>query len=291
VEPGEEIGINTALIGAIYTYPIESLPQQVTMGWNLFNERISQIPAVTTDEAGGLPATVAPDDPLLVWQNYLTHPSQPAFMEVQPPPGPWHVAIPVVSVLSVGILAVVWIKRLLRASASQARRWQPMVASIVLIAIAVLTVRWPIWTVTMPGTTSRQVAACDAAAVTHSLLHNVYRAFDYRDESTIYDVLDRSVSGELLTRIYLDTRRSLTLASQGGARVKVTDLELIDCQAKSAEDQVGFLADCTWTVTGSVGHWGHIHQRINQYRAEFAVRPLDGQWKMTEMQLLSEERL
>jgi hypothetical protein len=291
VEPGEDIGIHTALIGAIYIYPIESLPQQVTMGWNLFNERISQIPAVATDEAGGLPTTVEPDDPTLVWQNYLTHPSQPAFMEVQPPPGPRRVAIPVVCVLSFGILAMGWIRRLLRASAGQTRRWQPVVVSIVLIAIAVLTARWPIWTVTMPGTTSRQVAASDAAAVTHSLLHNVYRAFDYRDESTIYDVLDRSVSGELLTKIYLDTQRSLTLASQGGARVKVTDLELIDCQAQPAEDQVGFLADCTWTVTGSVGHWGHIHQRINQYRAEFVVRPLDGQWKMTDMQLLSEERL
>jgi hypothetical protein len=291
VEPGENIGIHTALIGAIYIYPIESLPQQVTMGWDLFNERISQVPAVTSDEAGGLPTTVEPEDPTLVWQNFLTNPSQPAFKEVQAPPRPWCVTIPVVCVLSLGILAGVWIRRLLHVSANQTQRWQPVVPSIVLIAIAVLAGRWPIWTVTMPGTTPHQVAASDATAVTHSLLHNVYRAFDYRDESTVYDVLDRSVSGELLTQIYLDTQRSLTLASQGGARVKVTDLELIDCQAKPAEDQVGFIADCTWTVTGSVGHWGHIHQRINQYRAEFVVEPLDGQWKMTGMQLLSEERL
>ena len=291
VEPGEDIPIHTALIGAIYNYPTESLPQEVRMGWDLFNDRISRVPAVTSDEAGGLPTTVEPDDPTLVWKSFLTNPSQPAFMEVQAPSEPWRVGIPVGSVLCLGILAVVWIKLGFGASTGRARRWQPVVASIVLVAMAVLTGGWPIWTVTMPGTTSRQVAANDAAAVTHSLLHNVYRAFDYRDESTIYDVLDRSVSGDLLTRVYLDTQRSLTLASQGGARVKVTELDLIDCQVTSAEDQVGFIADCTWTVTGSVGHWGHIHQRINQYRSEFVVRPLDGEWKMTDMQLLSEKRL
>jgi len=291
VEPGEDIPINTALIGAIYIYPTESLPQNVTMGWDLFNERISQVPAVTSDEAGGLPTTVEPDDPTLVWKNFLTNPSQPAFMEVQAPPKPRRVAIPVISVACLGIVAVVWIRRFLKASTSLTRLGQPLAVSMVLIAVAILTIRWPTWTVTMPGGRSRQLAASDAAAVTHSLLHNVYRAFDYRDESTVYDVLDRSVSGELLTRTYLDTQQSLTLASQGGARVKVTDVELIDCQARSADDQVGFTADCTWTVTGSVGHWGHIHQRTNRYRAELAIRPLDGQWKMTDMQLLSEERL
>ena len=30
---------------------------------------------------------------------------------------------------------------------------------------------------------------------------------------------------------------------------------------------------------------------LREVRAELAVRPLDGQWKMTDMQLLNEERL
>ena len=290
VEPGEDIPINTALIGVIYNYPTESLPQEVTMGWDLFNERISQVPAVTSDQAGGLPTTVELDDPTLVWKNFLTNPSQPAFMEVPAPPKPRRFPIPAISVACLGILAVVWVRRF-RKGLTNLTRWQALVASIVLITIAILDCRWPIWTGTISGSRSRQLAASDAAAVTHSLLHNVYRAFDYRDENTVYDVLDRSVSGELLTKIYLDTQKSLTLASQGGARVKVTEVELIDCQARSSEDQVGFTADCTWNVTGSVGHWGHIHQRTNRYRAEFAIRPRDGQWKMADMQLSSEERL
>ena len=44
-------------------------------------------------------------------------------------------------------------------------------------------------------------------------------------------------------------------------------------------------------VVGSVGHWGHIHQRRNRYTAEFTVRPVDGAWKIMGLELLDEERL
>jgi hypothetical protein len=291
VEPGEDIPVHTALIGAIYIYPTESLPQEVTMGWDLFNERISQVPAVASDEAGGLPTTIDRGDATLVWRNFLTDPSRPAFTEVKSPPKPRPAAIPIVSVACLGILVVLWGRRFLKNSANLTPLRHLLLASTILVIAALLTVRRPTWTVTMPGSSPRQLAASETSAVTQGLLHNVYRAFDYRDENTIYDVLDRSVSGELLTKIYLDMQKSLTLASQGGARVKVTEVDLIDCQATAAEDDAGFTAECTWTVTGSVGHWGHIHQRKNRYRAEVAIRPLDGQWKMTDMLLTSEERL
>jgi hypothetical protein len=122
------------------------------------------------------------------------------------------------------------------------------------------------------------------------LLHNVYRAFDYRAEEQIYDVLARSAEGELLERLYLETRRGLELANQGGARAKVKQIELIDLETEAGEAG-GFLARATWKVAGSVGHWGHIHQRVNQYRAELSVAPLDGLWKLVDIEILEEERL
>jgi len=125
--------------------------------------------------------------------------------------------------------------------------------------------------------------------VVAGLLHNIYRAFDFREEEQIYDVLARSVDGELLTQIYLETRRGLELANQGGARAKVKEIELTDFAAEPAEAG-GFTALATWTVNGSVGHWGHIHQRRNKYR-ELTVRPLQGTWKLTDIDILAEERL
>ncbi len=50
-------------------------------------------------------------------------------------------------------------------------------------------------------------------------------------------------------------------------------------------------ATATWNVAGSIGHWGHVHQRKNQYRAEINVSPIDGVWKLVDLEILEEERL
>jgi hypothetical protein len=124
------------------------------------------------------------------------------------------------------------------------------------------------------------------------ILRNVYGAFDYREESIIYDTLERSVAGELLTDIYLETRRSLELENQGGAQAKVKEVEMLEAEQRPlSSSEMGFAARSTWNVAGSVGHWGHIHQRINQYEAEFEVKAIDGVWKITSLELLQEERM
>jgi hypothetical protein len=131
----------------------------------------------------------------------------------------------------------------------------------------------------------------DAGRIVNGLLENIYGAFDYREESLIYDTLERSVAGELLTDIYLETRRSLELENQGGARAKVKEVNVLASRQEPLGGEIGFIALCTWNVAGSVGHWGHIHQRINQYEARVVVKALDGVWKIVDLELLQEERL
>ena len=126
--------------------------------------------------------------------------------------------------------------------------------------------------------------------VVTGLLTNVYRAFDFRDENDVYDVLARSVDGDLLRDVYLEMRRGLVLASQGGASAKVKEVELVDLVAEPAEDQ-GMNAEATWQVRASVGHWGHIHERRNEYRAKLRLQPMDGVWKLIEVEILDEVRL
>jgi hypothetical protein len=123
-----------------------------------------------------------------------------------------------------------------------------------------------------------------------NLLHNVYRAFDYRGEEVIYDVLANSASGNLLTDIYLETRRGLELANQGGARVKVKDIEMVETSLLDSDGD-SFRVASRWNVSGSVGHWGHIHQRQNAYHARLEISDLNGVWKLTGLEILEEERL
>ncbi len=130
-----------------------------------------------------------------------------------------------------------------------------------------------------------------AQRIVGSLLHNIYRAFDYRDEGDIYDKLERSVSGELLTDIFLETKRSLVLANQGGAQAKVKNVELTSVTIQPDNKQGQFQVEADWTVHGSVGHWGHIHQRSNRYLAKLTVAVDRERWKLQDMTVLQEERL
>jgi len=122
------------------------------------------------------------------------------------------------------------------------------------------------------------------------ILHNVYRAFDYRGEEVIYDVLEKSVSGELLTDIYLETQKGLELANQGGARVKVKTTEIASAELLTRDGNRLSIAS-NWNVSGSVGHWGHVHQRTNGYRANLEISEIDGVWKLTGLEILEEQRL
>ena len=164
-----------------------------------------------------------------------------------------------------------------------------MGGTFLLVLLAVVTQNWGVVRVPLPGARPPTVSDEAASDVVQSLLRNVYHAFDYREEKRIYDVLDRCVVGDLLRETYLDTQRSRTLASQGGARVRVTEVTVVDCHSDSFPRRLD--AVCTWNVSGSVGHGGHVHQRVNQYRAELSLEAVDGQWKVAAMDLLDEKRL
>ncbi len=44
-------------------------------------------------------------------------------------------------------------------------------------------------------------------------------------------------------------------------------------------------------MAGSVGHWGHVHERVNRYRGLLTIEPLGGVWKLVAAEVLEEERI
>jgi hypothetical protein len=73
--------------------------------------------------------------------------------------------------------------------------------------------------------------------------------------------------------------------------VKVKKVELKDADISPLDDSTGFASHCSWVVTGSAGHWGHIHQRQNAYEAVLRIEPAEGAWKITGLELQSRQRL
>jgi hypothetical protein len=81
------------------------------------------------------------------------------------------------------------------------------------------------------------------------------------------------------------------LANQGGAQAKVKDVALDAVKVLPSEQANSFNVEASWTVHGSVGHWGHIHQRSNRYLANLTVSVDNDRWKLDQMSVLQEERL
>jgi len=281
VDPPEDLDPVSATLGAIFVYPTDGLPARVTMEWDLFDSRVDRVPVAAVDQAGPLPSFLTPDDPMLVWQNFLKNPVLPTLVATMPPPGrAARAAAWLRWLLAAGLLATVAI------AAARRRRQGRFPRSIAVVTAALLLLTASAFWL---GRDAR-LSEPRRRELVSALLHNVYRAFDFRGEERIYDVLEQSVAGDLLTDIYLDTRRGLEIRNQGGARVKVKELELVELETESGVDG-GFVARAIWNVSGSVGHWGHLHRRTNRYRAGLRIEPVDGVWKLTSLDLLEEERL
>lgn len=135
----------------------------------------------------------------------------------------------------------------------------------------------------------------DEAKEVFAQLHkNMFRAFDYRQETDVYDALAKSVDGELLRDLYLKVGDSLRVKEQGGAIPYIDEVNLLSGEKSelgfaSDEDTPGFQYRCRWNLVGTIEHWGHIHQRTNEYDAEFQVKVRDDSWKITSMNVLNEE--
>jgi hypothetical protein len=281
IDPPEELDVNAAIMGVKFIYPHPDFPDTVTMRWDLFDERIANVPASAVDPAGGMPQFLTPDADTVEWRNFIRVPVMPELADVETPPGAG------ARVLFYGrwllaLVAALLLWRLARALRDdRARAARPAA-----LAAAALVVAGGGWWL---GGQARLDDAATGEVVT-GLLTNVYRAFDFRGESDVYDVLARSVDGDLLREVYLEMRRGLVLASQGGASARVKDVELIELDARPAGDQE-IAARATWRVAAAVGHWGHMHERRNEYRADLRLRPVEGAWKIVGVEILDEVRL
>jgi hypothetical protein len=281
VVDNQDLELLPATVGVIYVFPTDGLPQSVEMEWDLFTEKTPTIPAATVDQAGPLPVILEADFSTLRWDNFLKFPELPTLTVIEKPPTVLQGVAAWARWLMLA-LSIVLFAGMLRSSSAQRPLSRPLLSySLSALAITILFFHQ-----------HRQVAMNDErlTQLVGDLLHNVYRAFDYRGEEVIYDVLEKSVSGELLTDIYLETQKGLELVNQGGARVKVKTTEVGSAELVARDgNRLTIVSD--WNVSGSVGHWGHVHQRTNGYRANLEVSEIDGVWKLTGLEILEEQRL
>ena len=290
VQP-ERLEINTAMVGVIITYLTEGMPRQVTSEWDLWSDRVQKVATDAIDPAGGLPSYVTPDDSVLTWTNFLKTYKVPTVARVNVDESLIKMKLPLASLLC--LLALVPLGLQIRKRKRNLRSIGIYLGlAVVFIAGSVLLYPFLNVGVAKPSVLAPKMTDEQAVAVLNSLLKNIYRSFDFREEEDVYDRLATSVSGDLLSEIYLQNRKSMVVQQAGGARARVKEVKILDVAVSNLDDRpLGLLFQAKWTAMGKVGHWGHIHIRKNQYHANITVEPVDGVWKITGLELLEEKRI
>jgi hypothetical protein len=202
--------------------------------------------------------------------------------------------VPPYATLAIGLFVVAF------GAAALAKR-PPVVAlgTGVLAAVVVIMVRPAGPAFLALGTRApAQLDPAEATRIFTALQTNLYRAFDYEAESSIYDALAESVDGELLEETYLSVRRALVMEEEGGAMSRVVSVRPIATSVVSQgeiEDAGvaarAFTVDATWQVDGRVTHWGHAHDRTNEYEGRFTVAASANGWRIHDAEITRQERV
>ncbi len=133
----------------------------------------------------------------------------------------------------------------------------------------------------------------DGREVVEDMLRQIYQAVNLRSEGEVFDKLSKVADEELLRELYLEIRESLTIESQGGSAGKAGEVNVATCEPIESDvanlDKPKFSYLCQWTVPGRLEHWGHIHERVNNYTARIELSPRNHEcgwkWEVSEIAL------
>jgi hypothetical protein len=135
-------------------------------------------------------------------------------------------------------------------------------------------------------------------AIFRPLHANLYRAFDYAEDEAIYDALARSVDGPLLEDLFLSIHQSLVMQEEGGAvsrvrglRERSLEIESVGHLSDGDSARPGFVVRYRYQVDGRVVHWGHAHDRTNEYLARYTVVAKPEGWRIAAAQVLEQARV
>lgn len=285
-------------------YPVKQPPTRVEFEWNTYPPDILTDPedppklmiaAELEAEGTRRPMVFSEDEPGYTWHS-LEDSIEARMLEVPTTPEKKGVQVPLAAliVLFIGSFVIVIGLVVMR----RTERTGPFLVAIVveglLIVIAAILFMTQRGTMTIGGGPSlpTQVQAEEIFKPLHA---NIYRAFDYVEESDIYDALSQSAHGDFLDTIYRTIFRGLVMEEEGGAvarvaRVIPSEIDIEDI-GLSPEGSPSFMVRCRWRVDGVVSHWGHIHARSNEYLARWAVNQTQEGWRLSGAEILEQDRI
>ncbi|MDB4386481.1 hypothetical protein N9Z47_03860, partial [bacterium] len=294
-----KISMANGRVGVIMSYSTKGAPTEVEVTWDKFNNAIKSVDTVVFayDKIEKTQFSMFLENNTFQWIAPERKPL-PAIVDVSSTVDleslkPSVIRLPVVTTVFVALALLL----LVVSFTFKLNLRKASIAGAVLVIIGLTLFRF--LPVELPNPLAEkpkfELSNEDATQVFAQLHKNMFRAFDYQNESDVYDALSKSVDGELLRQLYLDINQSLKVKEQGGAIARVNEVNLLEGQksrsAINPDDELPeFDYACKWNLIGTIEHWGHIHERENKYDANFKIQLKDDAWKITEMQVNNEEQ-
>lgn len=278
-------------------FPLEAPPSEVMFKWSAFpddpilSEPEDPVPmdVIAHLSAGGVRTrvTLKASDPTFIWRG-LTDASEDHFEDVpvlgKTEPTRW----PLLTLALAGAGASLLVPR-------RPGRPRALLAAGAACLVGA-TLAWNVRTDLSFSTGGEALPSHSQAKAVFEPLHtNIYRAFDFTNQSDVYDALARSVHGDLLDELYNQIHEGLVMQEEGGAVSEVQDLRLKELLIESVGlDDTGsptFGARCQWEVDGAVFHSNHSHWRTNRYEARYGVAATASGWRIVEHEILAARRV
>ena len=277
-----EESLDESIISITLIYDIESFPDSLHFDWLLFGESVEIVETSIADPHGAFTINLDAENHSIKWESRLSGFHLPAVGPIVIERYP----LPLVSIILFLWIIVILLYLFARKKTVQLKSWMLMVLVIAFVIYPMVRMKpaapfMPEWKPSEERT----------SIIFNDLLSNIYRAFDRRNESDVYDRLEMSVTNNQLTDIYMQNRQSMALENRGGARAKVDDVNIQEVFDIKRDKNGGYVADARWTVRGSVNHFGHTHYRQNQYRALVSFGVYDENWKVSNIEILDTRRL
>jgi hypothetical protein len=300
----ERISTANGRVGLSLLYPYREVPREIGLSWDKFSYALNSVQAYlffgAEVQAQVFSRQLA--DNRLVWQNQgaVREPEEVVARAVTdsdllaadpPAASPLLLIIAGVVVCLLGMIAT-WHRG----------TWVAMTGG----GAAGLTTVGLIWLLTpwWSPATRPSVAPAAGDQIAQHVLKNVYRALEFVREEEIYAALAKSASGEKLRELYLQMLRDLQVEDQGGAVSRIESVEIVAVESLE-DDPAGrnrqptvsspptasgalFQRRIRWNLSGLIEHWGHSHQRTNQYQAIATIVDDAGQWKIVDLNIESQ---
>jgi hypothetical protein len=286
------VSLANGRVGIILTYrTLDDSIREATLCWDKYHASLRKVQSVVfafTDELSRFEFSRfnQPEENILTWVCPEQHlPAPIAVVKATPAPTPT-MRIPWLSisclVLAVGsIFATDGFRRFVFPSA----------------CLLVAAASWSLVGIVIdhPWQQPAELSSSESTRIFQQLHRGMYRGLDFGSEQQIFDALQKTVDGPLLENVYLQLRESLQVRDQGGAVARVRDVEYgAEHVVQRKPDQPAwpaFQLRASWVVAGTVEHWGHVHERRNQFEALFTIEPRDGNWKICRMDVEGQSQL